>query len=253
MTNMQQPELLIIGLVLCGFAGYFFYRWYVLRKKLIDIIATPTSKIGTLLNAKKNSGNIVEVKGKLVTDADLLKSPFANRDCVYYHAVEKDKVREVSQPPGSRSKSTTIYYSVSSDMKSDRQFFIEDNTGRIAIDPEGAEVDGQVVHKTIEPVGGGDSSGFFGSMFEPCGEKIIAVLKEEAILPVNRQAYVIGELFVGSKGPFISSSPAKDKTFFISLKTEEALVGESQREMNFLTIGWASFAAAALALIVMAM
>jgi len=249
---MEKPELLIIDLILCGIAGYFFYRWYVLRKKLIDIIATPTSKIGTLLNAKKNSGNIVEVKGKLVSDDELLKSPFASRDCVYFHAVEKDKVRVISQGSGSRRRSTRIYYSVSSDVKSDKQFYIEDNTGRIAIDPEGADVDGLVVHKTIEPVGGGDSSGFFGSMFEPCGEKIIAVLKEETILPANRQAYAIGELFVGSKGPFISSSPAKDKTFFISLKTEEALVGESQREMNFLTIGWATFSAAAIALLLMA-
>ena len=249
---MEKPELLIFGLVLISVAGYFFYRWYVLRKKLIDIIATPTSKIGTLLNAKKNSGNIVEVKGKLVSDEDLLKSPYANRDCVYYHSTEKDKVREVSQPAGSRHKSTRIYYSISSEVKSDKKFFIEDTTGRIAIDPEGAEVDGLVVHKTIEPVSGSESSGFFGSMFEPCGERIVAVLKEEEILPASRQAYVIGELFVGSKGPFIGSSPAKDKTFFISLKTEESLVGAGQREMNFLTIGWASFTAAGLALFVMA-
>lgn len=248
---MEQPELLIAGLCLFAFAIYFFYRWYVLRKKIINIIATPTSKIGSLLNAKKNTGKIVEVKGKLVADEEPLKSPFASRDCVYYHSVEKDKVREISR--GSRnSKQTRVYLSVSSDVKSDTKFYIEDNSGRILIDPEGAEVDGMVVHKTIEPVGGGGSTGFFGSMFEPCGTKIIAVVKEEEILPNNRNAYVIGELFVGKKGPFIGGSPAKDKTFFVSLKTEEDLVGEGQREMIYLTIGWAGFTLASIVLIAMA-
>ncbi|PKL47695.1 MAG: hypothetical protein CVV42_12425 [Candidatus Riflebacteria bacterium HGW-Riflebacteria-2] len=249
---MEKPELLIAGLCVLAIAIYFFYRWYVLRRKIIDIIATPTSKISTLLNAKQNAGNVVEVKGKLVADNEVLKSPYANKDCVYYHSVEKNKIREVSQPSGSRRKHVRVYLEVFSETKSDKRFFIEDNTGRIPIDPEGAEVDGMFVHKTIEPVGGGDSSGFFGSMFEPCGSKIIAVLKEEQILPANRNAYSIGELFVGSKGPFIGGSPAKDKTFFISLKTEEALVGEGQREMNFLTLGWAAFGAAGLALTLMA-
>jgi len=249
---MEKPELLIAGLCVLAIGVYLFYRWYVLRQKIIDIIATPTSKIGTLLNAKKNAGNVVEVKGKLVGEDELLKSPYASKDCVYYHSTEKNKIREVTQSSGSRGKSVRTYVETFSESKSDRRFFIEDETGRISIDPEGAEVDGMVVHKTIEPVGGGDSTGFFGSMFEPCGSKIIAVIKEEQILPANRKAYLIGELFVGSKGPFIGGSPAKDKTFFISLKTEEALIGEGQREMNFLTLGWAVFGAAGFALLMMA-
>jgi hypothetical protein len=246
---MEKPELLIFGISLLAMGGVVFYLWLEMRKKIIDIVATPTSKIGSLLGARSNSGKIVEVKGKLVGEDEMLKSPFANRDCVYYHAIEKDKVREVYYASGrSGGKRSRIYYSVSSEYKSNQRFFIEDGSGRIPIDPEGAEIHGIKVFNTIEPVGGGESFGFLSTMLEPCGEKIIAVIKEETILPANRRVYVIGELFVGSKGPFIGGSPTKDKTFMVSVKSEEELIGEGQRKMTYYALGWAALFAAGIAL-----
>lgn len=246
---MDKPELLITGCVLIGFAVYFFYRWFNLRKKIVDILVTPTSKISSLLAAGKGSGKMVEIKGKIVAGEEIQKSPFTNRECVYYHSTEKDKIRVIYQNSGRSQKHTKIRYETSTDLKSDKIFYIDDTTGRIAIDPEGAEVDGQVVLKKLEPIGLSETSGWLGNMFEPCGEKIVGVLKEEQILPANRRAYVIGELFVGKKGPFLASSPARDKTFMISLKSEEDLIGEGKTEMNYLTLGWATFATAGIILI----
>lgn len=246
---MEKPELIIIGCVLICFAGYLFYRWYVLRKKIIDILNTPTSKISSLLGATKGSGKMVEIKGKIIANDEILRSPHTNRECVYYHSTEKDKIRKIYQESGRHTKKTRIYFNTTADLKSDRVFYIDDTTGRIAIDPEGAEVDGQVVLKKLEPVGMGESSSWLGNMFEPCGEKIIGTLKEEQILPPNRYAYVIGELFVGKKGPFLASTPTKDKTFLISLKSEESLVGDGKKELNYLTLGWATFTTAGIILI----
>jgi hypothetical protein len=67
-------------------------------------------------------------------------------------------VREVSYSSrnGSGGKRERTYYSTSTDERSSENFFIEDETGRIAISPEGFEVKGKTVLKKEEPRQGAD-------------------------------------------------------------------------------------------------
>jgi len=249
---MRHPILIITGWIICIPAVYYIDRWRKLRKKLKDITGTQTSLIGSLLRSSRSTGRIVEVKGKLVANSEVLKSYFTESDCVFFHAVEKDKVREVYKSKSSDlTNSSRIYYSISTDKKSEHTFYLEDSTGKILIDPEGAEVDGKVVLKSIEPTFGEENSSTFSSAFQPCGEKIIAVIKEEQILPLGEQAYVIGELFFGSNGPIIGSSPEKDKTFLISLKDEETLVKSGNSELYQAIVFSIVASVAGIALIIM--
>lgn len=233
---MDSPFIVIAGWIFLTVAVICWTNWKREKKKLADIVSTPTSKISTLLREKRNSGKMVEVKGKLVTEEPLL-SLFTKMECVFYHAIERDKVREVSYSSrnGSGGKRERIYYSTSTDERSSKNFFIEDETGRIPVSPEGFEVEGKTVLKKEEPRPGADEFNL-GVAFKPCGEKIIAVQNIETILPVGQNAYAIGELFVGKHGPFIGADPLKEKTCLISVQSEEFMVraGSAKTRKNLI-------------------
>lgn len=217
--------IFLIGAVVC------FTNWKKQKKKLKHIVDTPTSKIASILGEKRNTGKMVEVKGKLVAEDPLL-SPFTKQKCVFYHSTVVDKVRKVYNSGGSKRQS--FYDSTSTDQRSSQKFFIEDDTGKIPIDPEGFEIDGKLVlnKKKHKP---GENGWSFGPLFKPYGEKIIAVVTKESILPVGQKAYAIGELFVSDAKAFIGSDPLQVNTCFVSIKSEEFLVRDntSKIRMNF--------------------
>jgi len=118
------PLFVLRSPILWGIAGvgvgiYFFFRGFphLRRKRLIQ--NTPTSTIrGAALGA-------VEVSGTVVGPYTLI-SPLSESDCLYYHAVarsrgeeEKDVAEEVLYAP----------------------FFLDDGTGRLMVDPRGAEME----------------------------------------------------------------------------------------------------------------
>ncbi|MGM0601056.1 MAG: GIDE domain-containing protein [Candidatus Rifleibacteriota bacterium] len=221
----------LAGWIILIVAVVSFTNWKKQKKKLKHIVNTPTSKISSLLREKRNTGKMVEVKGKLVIEEPLL-SPFTKRKCVFYHSTVVDEVRKVYMSEG--RKRQRIYHSTSTDERSNDIFFIEDDTGKIQVDPEGFEIDSRTVlnKKESKP---GEKGLNFGTIFKPYGEKIIAVITKEKILPVGQKAYAIGELFVSGSKIFIGSDPLKEKTCFISTKSEEFLVSSniSKSKKNF--------------------
>lgn len=230
---MTRPFVVIAGWILCIVAIICRENWKRQRKRLTDIASTPTSKVAELLQAQKNSGKIVEVKGKLVAE-EILSAPFTQRDCVFFHSTERDKVRAISYDSrsGSGRKRERIYYSTNTDSRSSQKFFIEDETGKIGIDPEGFEIEGDVVLKTEKATHDEKNTINLGVAFQQCGEKIIAVLRKEMILPPGKRAYAIGELFVGSQGPFIGADPLKEKTCLVSLQSEESMLSDSSESVR---------------------
>lgn len=94
------------------------------QKRLIENI--PTSKIRSL------AMGLVEVFGEVVPiQKIMLKSPLSNKDCVYYkYAIEEHR------SSGKHSRWVTVKSG------EDRvHFFLQDETGRVLIDPSGAEID----------------------------------------------------------------------------------------------------------------
>ncbi len=110
-----------------GFFGglYIFYMGFKnLRKKQL-IENTPTSKVRSIAMGQ------VEVIGAALPFENPIKSPFTNTPCVYYRwAVEEYR----------RSKNSSYWAEIAKGASKNR-FYLQDDTGKVLIDPEGAEVD----------------------------------------------------------------------------------------------------------------
>jgi E3 Ubiquitin ligase len=120
----SDPLLVLRSPILWGITGlgigiFLFFRGFPFLKRKRLIQNTPTSTIrGAALGA-------VEVSGTVVGPYTLI-SPLSESDCFYYHAVarstgeeEKEVAEEVLYAP----------------------FFLDDGTGRLMVDPRGAELE----------------------------------------------------------------------------------------------------------------
>ncbi|MDY6765706.1 MAG: GIDE domain-containing protein [Halobacteria archaeon] len=119
---MVFQTLLIIGGTALGFlaiwGGFYHYKKHRLIRD------TPTSKIRSL------ALGMVEIKGKPREYEKTLKSPFTNEDCFrYVYSIQ----RETQDSEGHKSWST-----VEAGTKS-VEFYLDDGTGQVLVDPEGAE------------------------------------------------------------------------------------------------------------------
>lgn len=123
-TNIDLNNISIYSIAYICFGVVLICLGSIRLKKALLISKTPTSHICDL-----TKGSVVEINGKVVPlNQELLKSPITYTPCVYY----KLDIKE----PSDRGKSNTIF----SDAKY-QNFFLEDDTGRVLVDPYGAEVD----------------------------------------------------------------------------------------------------------------
>lgn len=119
-------RLFIYGIVGFIFGLFFFFKGFSwLRfKNLIE--STPTSKIRSI------AIGLVEVLGYVVpAQGKVLKSPFSNKDCVYY----KYSIQE------QRSSGRRTYWATIIQGEDSTYFFLKDDTGIVLVDPKGADTD----------------------------------------------------------------------------------------------------------------
>lgn len=109
---------LVFGII--GFAnGFRLFK----RKQMIENI--PTSKVRSL------AMGLAEVQGEAVVAKKELKSPFTNKNCVYYR-YEIDEYR---------SSKNGGYWARIKDGIKHVPFYLKDNTGMVLVDPKDAHVD----------------------------------------------------------------------------------------------------------------
>lgn len=170
-------------------------------------------------------GALVEVKGTLRCDSPLT-SEMAGEGCAYYSA---RVVREYTEPDrddndhGSDRRSETVAHN-----EQFAPFSVEDETGSVAVDAEGAEFDAkQIVDRFERHTGGNGPSISLGgaTLSLGGGERTLGYRHTESILPVDAPVYVLGAVREG--GRIGAPSPgAGEQRFIISYRSEEAL-GES--------------------------
>lgn len=108
------------------FGIFLFFKGFILLKKKRLIENLPTSKIRSL------AMGLVEIFGAVVpAEKMILKSPFSNKDCVYYgYTVEE------LRGSGKNQRWVTV--------KKDEKyvhFYLKDETGMVLVDPKGAKMD----------------------------------------------------------------------------------------------------------------
>lgn len=109
----------VIGIILfvMGFA-------WLRQKRLIENI--PTSKIRSI------AMGLVEIFGEVVpAEKKVLKSPFSNKDCVYYRYLIQEY----------RSSGKTSYWATIRKQTKAVHFYLKDKTGSVLVEPKGAKVD----------------------------------------------------------------------------------------------------------------
>jgi len=113
---------------IAGFGGgiFLFFRGllWLKQKRLIENL--PTSKIRSL------AMGLVEIFGEVVpAEKRILKSPFSNRDCVYY----RYKIEEY------RSSGKSGHWATVKKDENSVHFYLKDCTGMVLVDPTGAKMD----------------------------------------------------------------------------------------------------------------
>ncbi len=203
--------LFIVGSILLVFCIIWGRQAYFIRK-------IPTSKINTVFPG------LVEVKGVAVPISDT-RSPLTDEPCVYYkYKVEQRRRSGKHHHWVTVSKGSSTY-----------EFHVEDDAGRIRINPVRAKPDVQLVHK--------ERSGFMNDP-SPKVQRFLnrQGISHEGFFGMNRSMrftewmirptqsiYVLGTaqrdtLGQGSEAPYIIKKGGTGSPFLLSTRTEQDLL-----------------------------
>ena len=162
-------------------------------------------------------GTLVEVKGTLRVRAPL-KAEFSGQPVAYHKSeITREETyyeRDSNGRDQRKTRTTTVY----TNMKYG-QCLVEDASGKVGIDFDGADVEAvQVVNEPTAPPGGG--GGVIGGVLSALSNTNSSYRRKESILAPDIAVYVLGEVLPGGLiGKPLSGS--KNKTFVISHKSEE--------------------------------
>ncbi len=196
--------------------GLLWWRWRVVRELRV-MSSVDVSGAGSV--AAMPPGQVVEVAGTLRV-REPLAAEFSGQPCAYYKAeIEREEVyyeRDSQGRDERRTRTTTVY----SNMKHG-QCLIEDATGRVGLDFDGADVEAvQTVSEPCGPPGQTQMGGVVGSVLSAFANSNSTHRRKESILAPDIAVFVLGEVQQGG----LIGKPAKgshNKLFVISHKSKE--------------------------------
>jgi hypothetical protein len=191
-------------------------------------------------------GQVVEVAGTLRVRAPLA-AEFSGKPCAYFKAeIECEETyyeRDSDGKQERRTRTTTVY----TNMKYG-QCLVEDATGKVGIDFEGADVEAvQTLKEPCAPPGQTQASGIVGGVLSALANSNSSYTRKESILEANIPVFVLGEVQQGG----LIGKPAKgskNKIFVISHKSKEERTTSLTKTARWLLIFIVLFLAAAAAL-----
>lgn len=233
-------------------AGLLFWR-RSRQARLRGILGTETSTVKeiTELGAYVREGleghtafnRVCELKGTIRCD-NPLTSEVAKQPCVYYSMSVSREYEEIYTETDSQNNQHQRTRRGSENVANNSQlvaFWLEDETGRIPVAPHGAEIDAEQVVDRYEPAGqaqvGLSIGGLQLGLGNLGGTRTLGYRYRESLLPLARQAFVLGEASDSSGTLTVQKSRQKGDKFIISLKSEEQLVQSAQRTINWLLYG----------------
>lgn len=194
--------------------GLLWWRTRVGRE--IALMASlETSGAGSV--AAMASGTLVEMKGMLRVRAPL-QAEFSGAPCAYYKCEVIREETYYERDSNGREQRKTRTSTVYSNMKYG-QCLVEDASGKVGIDFDGAEVEAvKTIDEPTAPPGGG--GGVIGGVLSMISNTNSTYRRREEMLAPDIAVYVLGEVHEGG----LIGKPAKgskSKTFVISHKSEE--------------------------------
>jgi hypothetical protein len=226
--------LLLFAIIFLVAGGVLLYFRNKNQQKAALMGQTETSNASDV--AGLAPGTLVEVKGTLRCE-DPLTSEMAGERCAYYSS---KVVREYLERD----------YDDDDDVGSDRRsevvaqneqfvtFSVEDSTGSVAVNAEGAEVDAKQVVNRFERNTGGDGPSISlggATLHLGGGERTLGYRYTESVLPVDAPVYVLGPVQDGGIGGPVSSE--QGQRFVVSFRSEEALGQSLGKTVLWLGVG----------------
>lgn len=249
----------IIGIVLLGLGGLFYYLREQSKNKVMNIKYNETSKISELMDTYKSIANelgegnfsqVVELKGVSSCNQPL-EAEFSGREVVYYKA-EVYREYEVTVEKRDNEGRVTRNVERRSETVSNNErfvpFLINDGSGSIKVDLEGAE---KVAQQSVDRFDSQAPSGFSLNFGYSGDSKTIGFRYKEHVIPVGAQLYVLGEASDRRGGGISVIKPADTKNHFIvSTKSEEELIKSSEGSATWYLVGAIVSAIAGVGLII---
>jgi hypothetical protein len=228
---------LLVGVALWVAAGVVLFFRGKAKGKASAMTAVETS--GAAEVASLAPGSVVEVKGTLRCEAPL-ESEMAGERCAYYSSrVIREYMRQDHDDDndvGSDRRSETISHS-----ERFAPFSVEDATGSVLVNAEGAEIDAKEVMDRFERHTDGSSVTIAGATINlGGGERTIGFRSVESVLPVDAPIYVLG--VVNEDGSIGAPAGDRDERFVVSYRSEEALgaqIGKDARVLGLVAAGLA--------------
>ncbi len=243
----------IVGLVVIGIGALLVMQRRKAQDKLLEIKSTQTStakdltdmcrtiseELGTKGGFKQQS----EVKGFVKCDQPLT-SELAKQPCVYYAMTVEERYEETymeKDAQGTMQRKTRTGATTVASNSQRVHFQIEDETGRITVNPNNANIDPIQVISKYEPYANRNSISFGAFTFQVpsrSGDRhILGYQFTESLIPLNRRAFVLGEASDGSGELMIQAPSEKGKPFIITLKSEEELTKATESSIAMLFYG----------------
>ena len=232
MSSSTDSRIFIYSVLGFFFGIYSFFNGFSKLKQKRLIENTPTSKIRSL------AMGLVEVYGEVVpSEGKLLKSPFSQKDCVYYNYIIEE-----CQSSGRNSRWVTVKSG-----ENMAHFYLKDDTGSVLVDSKGARIElleafafnsglGKDPPESIKQFLSNNGLSFEGFL----GINKTMRYSEHIIEPENK-LYIMG---TAGDNPFVDGGEetnndagimiqkgVNDKTYYISDRQEKVILRELQRNV----------------------
>ncbi|MBI4865415.1 MAG: hypothetical protein HY816_00545 [Candidatus Wallbacteria bacterium] len=234
---MTSPSLLLPELLTFVFVGFSAWKAIRLRQKIAVLDETPTTPIGRISTA-----GYFEVKGKAVCDHPV-RAPGGNLECVYYRVIHRRRIREsYVDSDGDRQTRTRTEESVTDEQLV--PFSIQDRTGKLMVDPLGAEFRPRQLDRVRHDVSGSYLSGLTASWVG--GSEPTTTDSEARVegIPVGADLYAIGRVLRNRNQLCLQRDAEGAKPYILSTDNEAAVAGTLGTQALWWTAG------AAMALVV---
>jgi E3 Ubiquitin ligase len=180
-------------------------------------------------------GTLVEVKGTLRCEAPLT-SEMAGTSCAYYSSkvIREYMERDYDDDDGGSDRRSEVI----AQNEQFAPFVVEDGSGTVAVNAEGAEVDARQVVNRFDRDTGNEGSFSLGGMTINLGggERTIGYRYTESILPIDAPVYVLGTVQEGG-GIGAPASGEEGHRFVVSHRSEEALGQSLGKTVLWLGVG----------------
>jgi hypothetical protein len=224
--------------------GLFWWRQRV-GQEIALMAATPTSKATEV--ARLAPGTAVEVKGTLRC-TELLTAELSKQACVYFKSlIQRETAYYAHDSQGKRERKTRT-----ETVQSNTRFApcqVEDESGKVAVDLEGADVEGRQVVDRREAEQQSLGSTVVGIALG--SNESSTLVYTETVLPQDIPIYVLGEVQADhSIGKPEANS--KNRIFVVSSKSEEQRSKDLRSSMLWMLVGTVVLAAIAVGLTIWA-